>query len=282
MLRQALQTELIAANFAAAEAGLGAVTAQLLHLGNHTTVRLNPWPIVARIASGTSFDFTDDSLARELEIGRHLAKRGASAVRPTALVPPGPYMEKECAVTLWQFVDGRPITTEDDARLAAASLREVQAALLDFEGDLPSFLTKVESCEIILAKADEAPKLPGADRQFLLKLYDKLRAELNTITGPWQPLHGDTHLDNVVITNNSDAVWMDLESVCMGPIEWDVAGLGDVGSSEFKDVDQALVRLLRDVRALCVAVWCWAEFDRSAASRDAAIYHVEELKGRFS
>jgi hypothetical protein len=30
-----------------------------------------------------------------------------------------------------------------------------------------------------------------------------------------------------------------------------------------------------------VATWCWAEFDRSAATKEAAIYHLGKLKRRF-
>lgn len=66
MLRQPLELELAAASRAAATAGLGTVTPELLHLGNHTSARLAPWPLVARIASGPSFDYSDGSIGREL------------------------------------------------------------------------------------------------------------------------------------------------------------------------------------------------------------------------
>jgi hypothetical protein len=92
MLRRPLTTELTAATSAAAKAGLGVVTPHVLHLGDHTTVRLAPWPIVARIASGTSFDFSRESLARELAVACHLASRGAPSVRPTTTPAPGPYL----------------------------------------------------------------------------------------------------------------------------------------------------------------------------------------------
>jgi hypothetical protein len=41
------------------------------------------------------------------------------------------------------------------------------------------------------------------------------------------------------------------------------------------------MRLFVEVRSLCVAVWCWAEFDRSAATAEAAVHHLERLKTRF-
>ena len=281
MLRQPLTTELTAAASAAAKAGLGVVTPEVLHLGDHTTVRLAPWPIVARIASGTSFDFSHESLARELAIAGHLASRGAPTVRPTTTPAPGPYLEDHCAITLWKFVDGRAVATEADEIAAAVSLQLVHRALADFDVRLPSFTTKVESCETILTNPAEAPKLGRDDRLFLEKLYATLREALNVPRGTWQPLHGDAHLGNVVIAD-AGAIWMDLEAACLGPIEWDVVNLPVATWSQFSGIDAALMRLFADVRSLCVGVWCWAEFDRSAATAEAAVYHLGELKARFS
>jgi hypothetical protein len=50
----------------------------------------------------------------------------------------------------------------------------------------------------------------------------------------------------------------------------------------FDAIDADLMNLFAEVRSLCVAVWCWAEFDRSAATREAAIHHLGKLKRRFS
>jgi hypothetical protein len=281
MLRRPLTTELTAATSAAAKAGLGVVTPDVLHLGDHTTVRLAPWPIVARIASGTSFDFSHENLTRELAIACHLASRGAPTVRPTTTPAPGPYLEDDCAITLWEFVDGRAVATEADEIAAAVSLQLVHGALADLDVGLPSFTTKVESCETILTNPAEAPKLGRDDRLFLEKLYATLREALNVPRATWQPLHGDAHLGNVLLAD-SGAIWMDLEAACLGPIEWDVVNLPVASWSRFSGIDTDLMRVFADVRSLCVAVWCWAEFDRSAATAEAAIYHLGELKARFS
>lgn len=281
MLRLPLELEFAAASAAAGKAGLGLVTPELLHLGNHTTVRLNPWPVAARIASGTSFDFSQGSLGRELGVASYLASRRAPAVRPTAKVPPGPYLVNDCAITLWEFVEGRPVATESDAFLAAVSLQRIHSALAEFDFDLPLFITKVESCDLILENPSEAPKLQRSDRLFLRKLYATLREKLDGVGGTWRPLHGDTHLGNVLV-GSSGAIWMDLEAACIGPLEWNVVNLPAVTWPEFSGVDPVLLNLFADVRSLCVAVWCWAEFDRSTASSEAAITHLRQLKARFS
>jgi hypothetical protein len=280
MLRQPVTTELTAATLVAAKVGLGAVKPEVLHLGNHTSALLRPWPIVARIASGTSFDLSDDGIGRELSIAAHLARREAPSVRPTTAVAPGPYVESDCAITLWEFVVGRPVVAGADERLAAASLKDVHSALADVVADLPSFITKVESCETILTNSNDAPMLDWNDRRFLERLYEQLRSDLGTIGGTWRPLHGDPHVGNARITDRG-AVWMDLESVCLGPLEWDIGFLPTATWSEFSGIDPSLMRLFEDVRSMCVATWCWAEFDRSAGTKEAAIHHLCELKGRF-
>jgi Phosphotransferase enzyme family len=277
MLRLPLETELAAAISAAATAGLCSVAPELLHLGNHTTVRLSPLPIVARIASGTSFDFSHESLAREIAIARHLAAEEAPSVRPAPAMFPGPYLENDCAVTLWEFVDGRAVDTGAEEAMAAASLQRLHAALATFDADLPSFITKVESCETILGNPIEAPRLGKDDRLFLERAYRKLREQLNGVRSVWQPLHGDAHLGNVLI-NGSGAIWMDLESACSGPLEWDVVSLPMATWPAFNGIDADLMRLLAEVRSLCVAVWCWAEFDRSEAAAEAAVHHLGKLK----
>jgi hypothetical protein len=281
MLRQPLSVELTAAAQVAAKAGLGNVAPEVLHLGNHTSARLSPWPIVARIASGSTFDYANESIGAELAIAAHLANHGAPSVRPAGAVAPGPYLENHCAITLWEFVDGRAAITEADQRIAAASLREVHTGLADVLTDLPSFIAKVESCETILTSPDQASKLASGDRLFLLRLYERLHAELEAIGGTWQPLHGDAHLANAMITQ-ARGIWMDLESVCLGPLEWDIGFLPSATWCEFGNIDKGLIRFLADVRSLCVATWCWAEFDRSAATKEAAIHHLGELRRRFS
>jgi hypothetical protein len=280
MLRLPLETEVEVATLVAAKAGLGSITPEVLHLGNHTTVRLNPLPIVARIASGTSFDFSQEGLARELAVGSHLALRGAPSVRPSSEPAPGPYFENDCAVTLWQFVDGRRLATKADEFLAADSLHLIHKALAGIDIGLPPFTRKVDSCDAILANPADAPKLAGEDRLFLHRVYAALREKLGGCGAAWQPLHGDSHLYNALVTP-SGAVWMDLEAACVGPLEWDVVNLPVATWSKFPALDRHLLRLLAEVRSLCVAVWCWAEFDRSPASAEAATYHLGRLKERF-
>jgi len=280
MGRKSIDAELNAVTAVAAKAGLGAVDPEVLRLAKHTTVRLAPHPIVARIRSAGPADDIRENLARELAIASQLAVRAAPTVRPTARVDAGPYLEDGCAITLWEFVAGRHAESEADALLAARALLRVHEALQHIEADLPPFTAAIHACEAILADPAEAPMLAANDRQFLQRLYADLRQELDGYELASRPLHGDTHLANVLITG-SGAVWMDLEAVCMGPLEWDVVTLPASARSEFKDIDPDLIRLLSSLRSLGVSTWCWVDFDRSSDVSEAAIYHLDRLKRRF-
>ena len=85
-----------------------------------------------------------------------------------------------------------------------------------------------------------------------------------------------------VLISGSRAIWMDLEAVCLGRLESDVVNLPAATWPQFGALNPALMRLFANVLSLCVALWCWAEFERSKATQEAAIHHLGQLKDRFS
>ncbi|RST29443.1 aminoglycoside phosphotransferase family protein [Sphingomonas ginkgonis] len=282
--RRPLAEELAAARAAGAAAGLAAARPELLHLGHHSSFRLDPWPVVARVASGGSFDGSDAGLARELAVARHLAERGAPAVRPFAAAAAAaaadrPWQGAGCGVTLWALVEGRTAETAAEIRAAADALVLVHAALDDFAGSLPPLADKLEGCAAILADPARTPRLAAADRAFLAREVERLGRAIGVAGGRDRPLHGDAHLGNVLV-GAAGAVWLDFESACRGPLEWDVASLPATAWPRFPAAEPRLLRLMGELRSLCVATWCWAEYERSAASAEAAAYHLALLRGR--
>jgi len=68
-------------------------------------------------------------------------------------------------------------------------------------------------------------------------------------------LHGDPHTGNM-LRPSSDLVILDLETVCTGPLEWDLASLGSgVADNYDHGVDSDLLRLLREMNRVRVATW---------------------------
>ena len=82
-----------------------------------------------------------------------------------------------------------------------------------------------------------------------------------------QPLHGDASLSNLLATSSGPR-WNDLEDVCVGTVEWDVAGVlsdaraahGDAFSAEVLaayggECDPAALERVDQVHALYGVLW---------------------------
>jgi hypothetical protein len=70
---------------------------------------------------------------------------------------------------------------------------------------------------------------------------------------------------------------IDFESACAGPLEWDLSALSEAAADCFA-ADPELLALLRRLRSICVATWCWALRGRSEEVDRAARLHLERLR----
>jgi phosphotransferase family enzyme len=202
----------IAAAQAVARAhGVACDEAVRIAAGSNALVHLRPAPVVARVMTGTAIlhDDPEQWLAREIAVGTYLAATGL-VVPPTDLLPPGPHERDGLWMTFWEFVphEAQP----PDPGELGRSLRALHEALAGFPGELPP--------------------LSGI-RDWLAGLTSdpELRRRLETLTPtvfesslPAQALHGDVSSGNLLRTDGG-LLWNDLEDVCAGPVEWDVAGL---------------------------------------------------------
>jgi hypothetical protein len=274
-MRPSPDHDIAAAKALAERLGLGVVEPQVLKLAHHTTLKLGAAPIVARILSGEPA--AAPRMAGEVALGRSLANAGAPVVAPTRNPRPGPYVEPGCIVTLWDFVDHRRADETRDALAAAEALKAVHAALAALDDALPPFTDGLAACANRLADRAAMVALGERDRGFLEDRVEALRAELGTPDAGWRPLHGDTHLGNVLMTPRGPA-WCDLETACRGPLEWDLVQLPPAARRVFGPVDEGLLERLSELRSVTVAVWCWADADRSPEVREAAEYHLARAK----
>lgn len=166
-------------------------------------VHLRPAPVVARVQL-TLGALRDLASARaEIDAARFLAAAGAPVAPPAHDVDPGPHEIDGLLVTFWAYVDHDPALA--DAAVAGRSLRELHDAFATYEGELPT-------CD----RLDEVRRL--VDEPELRAFADRLPP----LDGP--PIHGDAHLKNVLWTRDGP-LWSDLENVCRGPREFDLACL---------------------------------------------------------
>lgn len=251
------------------------VAPMILRDSNHMSIHLAPSPVVARVATPDRDARASERSAKELAVANHLARAGAPVASPTVDIPSGPHFEAGFVMTLWQLVAHRA-ADESDALVAAASLRAIHAALSSYEASLPPFETVVDECHRLLRDADRLSALARSDKLFLLAEHDRLRDRLGVAVMSRMSIHGDPHLGNVLMSTTGPR-WTDWESACIGPVEWDLSCLPEAAATVIPAVDTELLALLRDLRNVCVAVWCWDEPDRAPEKRRAAEYHLRRL-----
>ena len=215
---------LAAAQAVARAHGVACDEAVRILAGSNVLVHLKPAPIVARVMTGTAVlhDDVEQWLAREVAVGAFLAERTDLVVPPTDLLPPGPHEHGGLWMTLWEFVPHDEQAPQPGPRELGRALRDLHAALAGFPGEL----APLSGVRDWLARLLDELRPSSSRRE-----VDRLRSELDALTPavfesslPAQPLHGDASLSNLLRTDGG-LVWNDLEDVCVGPVEWDVAGL---------------------------------------------------------
>jgi hypothetical protein len=91
-----------------------------------------------------------------------------------------------------------------------------------------------------------------------------------------RPLHGEPHLANVLLTPAGPR-WIDLEDVCVGPLEWDLAFLPDGSASAFDTVAAELLGFFRLLNRAVLGTWCWARVDVEGMLWHAR-HHLERVR----
>ncbi len=183
-------------------------------------------------------------------------------------------------MTIWEFTPHRAAASDTDAWVAARALRQFHEAFAPFGGDLPLFTGLIDSCGDLITTHGQITALGPKDLQFLSTLHARLRETLSGYTYRSVPIHGDAHLGNAFLTE-AGCVWGDFETVCLGPREWDIASLPVSTWPAFDGFDLDFTRCLTDLRSLCVAVWCWADYGRSPQVDEAARHYLHFLQERF-
>ncbi|GGK91562.1 phosphotransferase [Nocardia jinanensis] len=234
-----------AAVAAGRELGLAVTDPTVLHDVFSVVVHLAPSPVVARIPTVTPHSEELIALARrqqdELDVTRWLAGRGVPVIAPSPLVPPEPVQRDGFSMTLWPFVP-QDRDKEPDYVANAESVADLHVAMRAYPGRL-KFLSAAEPQFISesLARLDRHHILIGAaelDRarrewQILEPLVRSRTAFEARFPGAGlQPIHGDSPPANIFSGVDGD-LYADFELVTLGPVEWDLAGLGPEHESAY-------------------------------------------------
>ncbi|GGU25734.1 hypothetical protein GCM10010178_17400 [Lentzea flava] len=212
----------------AATHGVVATDPVVLKDGSNVLVHLRPAPVVARIAKRTALvrPSVAGHLARDLSVSAFLASRGVPVVAPSAELPAGPHVRDGFVFTFSTYVPHDPnveLSRPDVLKL----LPDLHAELRRYEGPLPE-RGPLDDVENTLAYL-EGRGLPGLEpfRERHTELLTRWNAHYRDV----QPLHGDSHFGNVLMTP-SGPVWNDFEDTWRGPVAWDLACLAGAKGAE--------------------------------------------------
>jgi len=144
---------------------------------------------------------------------------------------------------------------------------------------LPSFRLDLEHARRALADELGIAALAPADRVLLRGAFDDLLLDLDDRALTKRALHGEPHDGNFLITP-SGLRWIDFESACQGPLEWDLAFLSEDARSAFAGVNHDLLQLLETLNSARVATWCWVQAQFPNMRRQGE-YHLERVRRRW-
>ena len=156
------------------------------------------------------------------------------------------------------------IPAEVSAGEVGRSLRSLHDAMARYLGTLPPRSAVLEEIDWFLRALPERAGVAA-----LREERDRLAPQLHRGDAESQLLHGDASLSNLLPTSAGPR-WNDFEDLCSGSPAWDVVGLVDDARERHgegfatdllaaygRDVDPALIELVRRTHALYGTVWRW-------------------------
>jgi Ser/Thr protein kinase RdoA (MazF antagonist) len=252
-----------AARSTAAALDLTVDDAIVLQDSNRLVLRLMPCDVVARVAPITY----QASAEFEVELAQRLAETGSPVAALEPRVAPRVHVRDGFALNLWTYYESVPPREVPPADYAHA-LERLHAGMRRIDLTTPHFTDRVAEAQQLVASRDQTPALVDADRDLLTNTLQSLRRAIDERAAAEQVLHGEPHPGNVLNTTNGPR-FIDLETCCRGPLEFDLAHVPEQVSERYPDVDEELLRDCRIIVLAMVAVWRWDREDQYPNGRRA-------------
>ncbi|MCA2216034.1 aminoglycoside phosphotransferase family protein [Jidongwangia harbinensis] len=257
-----------AAISSAASLGLTVHDAAVLHNSNKLTLRLQPCDVLARVAPVTS-----RCAQFEVDVAQRLAEAGSPVA---ALHVPEVFVRGDYEVTLWAYYE--PVTSPAIPHADyAAALASLHAGMRRVDLPSPHFTDRVAEARTLVADHVRTPELADADRVFLAGMVDRLRRAVSESGRPEQFLHGEPHPGNLLPTGTGP-LFIDFETCCRGPIEFDLAHAPDGVEDHYPGIDHQLLRDCRTLVLAMITAWRWDRDDQFPDGRRLGIEWLSELR----
>lgn len=236
-----------AATALAGALGLPVNDAVVIHNSNKLALRLLPCDVFARVAP-----LGQEVAALEVELAQRLAAVASPVVALEPRVEPGVYERDGFAVTLWTYHEATPDRYSPAAY--ADALQRLHGEMRSVEVATPHFMERVAAAERLVTNRHETPALSEGDQYLILDTLRSAGQQIHSRGAAEQLLHGEPHPGNLLSTQGGP-LFIDFETCCRGPVEFDVAHVPDEVSAHYPDIDPVLLQQCRRLVLAMVAAW---------------------------
>src|SRR5215207_11311781 len=246
----------------------------VLHNSNRLTVRLLPCDLLARVAP-----VAHQVAQFEVELAQRIFESGCPVAALEPRVEPRVYERDGFVVTLWTYYEPvtSPAVSPSDY---ATALERLHAGMRTLDVPAPHFTDRVDQAQQLVASRDHTPALADADRELLGDTLGDLRREIGECGGPEQLLHGEPHPGNVLTTKNG-LLFIDLETCCRGPVEFDLAHAPEEVSGHYPGVNHHLLRECQILVLAMIATWRWNRGDQLPNGRQLGTEWLSQIRAAF-
>ncbi|HEY6745519.1 MAG TPA: phosphotransferase [Mycobacteriales bacterium] len=269
MLAPEVTRAVAAALSTASSLGLTADEAIVLQDSDKLTLRLLPGDVVARVAP------VAEQVARfEIEIARRLAGSGSPVAALDPRVEPRVHHRDGFTITLWTYYAPTPVREVAPADYADALVR-LHAGMREIDITAPHVTDRVDQARRLVAGRDRTPRLADPDRELLSDTLRSLRPVVSG--GSQQLLHGEPHPGNLLSTA-SGLRFIDLETCCRGPVEFDVAHAPEEVAGHYPGTDRDRLRDCRVLMLAMITTWRWDRDDQFPDGRRLGTEWLAQLR----
>ncbi|MFC9680581.1 phosphotransferase enzyme family protein [Streptomyces sp. NPDC056948] len=266
-----VQRAVAAAMSTASALGLAADDVVVLHDSNKLTLRLLPCDVLARVAP-----VADQVAEFEVELAQRLAEAGCPVAALEPRVEPRAYERDGFVITLWTYYEPVSLREVSSADYAHA-LERLHTGMRELDVPAPHFTDRVAQAQRLVADRDRTPALADADRELLGDTLRNLRRVIGERGGAEQLLHGEPHPGNLLTTENG-LLFIDLETCCRGPVEFDLAHAPEEVGEHYPGVDQDLLRQCRILVLAVITTWRWDRGDQLPDGRRLATEWLGQIR----
>jgi hypothetical protein len=242
----------------------------VLHNSNRVALRLTPCDVLAHVAT-----VQHEAAQLEVDLTQQFAQVGCPVGALAPGVDPRVYARDGFQVTLWTYYE--PVTPHLSPVDYAEALERLHAGMRKVDVPSPRFTDRIAEAQEIVADPVLSPELADADRVFLSGRLESLRRAIEDRGAVEQLLHGEPHPGNVLSTKDGP-LFIDLETSCRGPVEFDLAHVPEAVCEHYPNVDQGLLDDCRQVVLAMVAAWRWDRGDQLPNGRRSGEEFLRTLR----